>query len=40
MRAEGLHELPVVDEADCVLGLVDEGDIAQMYLNANNGDDR
>ena len=40
MRAEGLHELPVVDDTDHVLGLVDEGDIAQMYLNANSGDER
>ena len=36
MRAEGLSELPVVDESDRVLGLIDEVDIAQMYLDANN----
>jgi CIC family chloride channel protein len=36
MRAEGLRELPVVDEDDRVLGLVDEGDIAQMYLQATS----
>ena len=38
MRAEGLRELPVVDDDDRVLGLVDEGDIAQMYLHASSGD--
>lgn len=39
MRAEGLRELPVVDDSDRVLGLVDEGDIAEMYLRANSGDE-
>lgn len=37
MRAEGLREIPVVDDEGCVLGLVDEADIAQVYLHATSG---
>jgi CIC family chloride channel protein len=37
MRAEGLHEIPVVDDADKLLGLVNERDVAQTYLRANTG---
>ena len=37
MRNEGLRELPVVDEAGVVIGLVDEGDVAQVYLKATSG---
>jgi CIC family chloride channel protein len=37
MRAEGLREVPVVDEDNGVLGLVDEGDVAQVYLRATSG---
>jgi CIC family chloride channel protein len=37
MRAEGLREIPVVDEDNGVLGLVDEGDVAQVYLRATSG---
>ena len=36
MRAEGLRELPVVDDNDCVIGLVDEADVAQVYLKATS----
>jgi len=37
MRAEGLREIPVVDDDDLVLGLVDEADVAQVYLRATSG---
>jgi CIC family chloride channel protein len=37
MRHEGLRELPVVDEAGAVIGLVDEADVAQVYLKATSG---
>ncbi len=36
MRAEGLREIPVVDDDGCVLGLVDEADVAQVYLKATS----
>ena len=32
MRAEGIRELPVVDDAGFLVGLVAEADIAQAYL--------
>ncbi len=38
MRAEGLREVPVVDEDGRVLGLVDEADVAQVYLRATSGE--
>ena len=37
MRAQGAAELPVLDADDRVLGLVNEGDIAQMYMRATSG---
>ncbi len=37
MRAEGLREIPVVDENELVIGLIDEGDVAQVYLKATSG---
>jgi chloride channel protein, CIC family len=39
MRAEGLREIPVVDDDGRVLGLVDEADVAQVYLRATSGAD-
>jgi len=39
MRAEGLREIPVVDDENVVLGLVDEADVAQVYLRATSGAD-
>jgi CIC family chloride channel protein len=38
MRAETLREVPVVDDEMRVLGLVDEGDVAQVYLKATSGE--
>ena len=38
MRSEGLREVPVVDEDGRVLGLVDEADVAQVYLRATSGE--
>ena len=38
MRAEGLHELPVVDDDGTVLGLVDEAAVAQVYLKSASGE--
>jgi len=38
MRAETLREVPVVDDEMHVLGLVDEGDVAQVYLKATSGE--
>ena len=38
MRAETLAEVPVVDDEMHVLGLVDEGDVAQVYLKATSGE--
>jgi CIC family chloride channel protein len=35
MRAEGLRELPIVDDAGFLVGLVAEADIAQAYLRAS-----
>ncbi len=35
MRAEGIRELPVVDDAGFLVGLVAEADIAQAYLRAS-----
>jgi CIC family chloride channel protein len=35
MRAEGLRELPIVDETGVLVGLVAEADIAQAYLRAS-----
>lgn len=32
MRGEGVRELPVVDESDRVIGFVDEGALAHLYL--------
>jgi CIC family chloride channel protein len=37
MRSEGLRELPVVDDNEAVIGLVDEADVAQVYLKATSG---
>ena len=37
MRAEGLLEIPVVDEAGTVLGIVGEREVAQAYLEATAG---
>ncbi len=37
MRAEGLRQVPLLDEEGCVLGLVDEADVAQGYLRATSG---
>jgi CIC family chloride channel protein len=36
MRAEGLREIPVVDDDSSVLGLVDEADVARVYLRATS----
>jgi len=36
MRAQGLREVPVVDDDETVLGLVDDDDIAQGYLRATS----
>jgi CIC family chloride channel protein len=36
MRAEGLREIPVVDDDGQILGLVDEADVAQVYLRATS----
>jgi CIC family chloride channel protein len=38
MRAETLREVPVVDDEMRVLGLVDEGDVAQVYLKATSAE--
>jgi CIC family chloride channel protein len=38
MRAEGLREIPVVDDDGHVLGLVHEADVAQVYLKATSGE--
>jgi CIC family chloride channel protein len=38
MRSEGLREVPVVDDDGRVLGLVDEADVAQVYLRATSGE--
>jgi predicted transcriptional regulator len=38
MRAESLREVPVVDDENRVLGLVDEGDVAQVYLKATTSE--
>jgi CIC family chloride channel protein len=38
MRAETLREVPVVDDEMHVLGLVDEGDVAQVYLKATSAE--
>ena len=37
MRAEGLREIPVLDEEGIVLGLVGEREVAQAYLEATAG---
>ncbi len=37
MRAEGLREIPLLDEDERVLGLIDEADVAQGYLRATSG---
>jgi chloride channel protein, CIC family len=37
MRAEALREIPVIDDDGGVLGLIDEGDVAQVYLRATSG---
>jgi CIC family chloride channel protein len=39
MRAEALREVPVIDDDGGVLGLIDEGDVAQVYLRATSGSD-
>lgn len=37
MRAEGLKELPVIDEDERILGFIDEGAVAHVYLRATEG---
>ncbi len=37
MQAESLRQVPVLDETDHIIGLVDETEIAQAYLHATGG---
>ncbi|MCA9587122.1 MAG: chloride channel protein [Myxococcales bacterium] len=37
MRAEGIRELPVLDEEDRIVGFIDEGAVAHAYLRATDG---